>query len=118
MVVSWAALAVLVGVTAPEIGYLFAWPACAATIALAMRSFVPATIGWRLSALIIVAIPTAFLVTPAIDTFFLFATPRPGNPGSQLPMVVAASVILGYLAIGLIVSAADRDLVPSRERRA
>ncbi len=115
MIVVWAALAAVAGTTIPLIGYLFAWPALAATVALAMRSFVPSSIGWRLTAMVIVVVPTTILLTPAIDTFFLFATPRPGSPDSQLPSAVAAAVLLAYLVIGLVASAADPHATASFE---
>ncbi len=104
----WVALAVVTAVTVPTIGYLFVWPALAGTIALAIRSLVSGAFGWRLLSLVIVAVPTFFLVTPAIDAFFLFATPRPGNQDSQLPEMIVISMALVYLVIGLTASAAER----------
>jgi hypothetical protein len=104
----WVALAVVTAITVPTIGYLFVWPALAGTIALAIRSLVSGAFGWRLLSLVIVAVPTFFLVTPAIDAFFLFATPRPGNQDSQLPEMIVISMALVYLAIGLTASAAER----------
>jgi hypothetical protein len=112
IIVVWATLAVAVGLPLPGIGYLFAWPALAATVALAMRSFAPGTPGWRLAALVLVAVPAAFVVTPAIDTFFLLATPRPGNLDSELPEAIVVSMLLAYLTFGLITGVAARRTVP------
>jgi hypothetical protein len=105
----WVALSLVTAVSVPTIGYLFVWPALAGTIALAIRSLVSGAFGWRLLSLVIVAVPTFFLITPAIDAFFLFATPRPGNPDSELPAMIVIPMILLYLAIGLTASAAQRS---------
>jgi hypothetical protein len=36
------------------------------------------------------------LLLPAIDTFFQFSLPRPGNPDSQIPAIIALSALLTF----------------------
>ena len=58
--------------------------------------------GWRSLAPAVLTVGTAMVVLiPAIDTFFQFAQPRPGNPGSEILPTVAVPVLLVALGIQL-----------------
>ncbi|MBT8213594.1 MAG: hypothetical protein KJP12_00085, partial [Acidimicrobiia bacterium] len=50
----------------------------------------------------LLAIPTIVLLTPAIDTFFLFAQPRPGNTDSELTAAVFIPLMLALLIVALL----------------
>jgi len=97
----WLVLALVTGVFLPAVGYLFVWPAIAAGIGelLAVRSR-----GYtaRLASAIVVALVTFVVLVPAVDTFFHLASPRPGNPGSELPFTIVVPVFLSFLAVGLV----------------
>jgi hypothetical protein len=56
--------------------------------------------------LILVAAPSLVLIAPAVDTFFLMALPRPGNPDSDLAETVAVVIFLAVLTVALIASIA------------
>lgn len=78
--------------------YLFTLPALAASIALWLGDDV---IG-RHVRFTVVAVTTLVLCVPAIDTFLQFASPRPGNPGSNMAAVAFAPFGLALLVIGLL----------------
>ncbi|MEN8235441.1 MAG: M28 family peptidase [Actinomycetota bacterium] len=106
VLIVWLVLAHLAGILLPALGYLFVWPAMAigaAELLTARRRGYVA----RLVSLVIVALTTFVVLVPAVDTFFHFASPRPGNPGSELPATIAVPVLLAFLAIGLIASHAS-----------
>ena len=94
-------LAVVAGAFLPAFGYLFVWPAIAAGIGelLAARNRGFAS---RLASVIVVALVTLVVLVPAVDTFFHFASPRPGNPGSDLSFTIVLPLFLSFLAVGLI----------------
>ncbi|MEA2022980.1 MAG: M20/M25/M40 family metallo-hydrolase [Actinomycetota bacterium] len=97
----WLAFALLAGSFLPAFGYLLVWPAIAAGIAeisvARSRSFVA-----RLAAVTVVALTTFVVLVPAVDIYFHFASPRPGNPGSEMPATIVLPVLLAFLAIGLV----------------
>jgi hypothetical protein len=106
MVLTWVILAVLTGFFASGMSYLFAWPALAGTLILLM----PPPLGsGRLGVLGLIAIPTLILTVPAIEVFWQFAQPRPGNLDSQAVEVIAAVVGLATLAGGLITACYQRS---------
>lgn len=114
----WWLLAALVVVATPLIGYVFALPALAAGAALLVRGPVRRDRGSvgaarELVSFAIVAVTTLVLVVPAIDTFFQFAQPRPGNPGSQLIWMVAIPMLLIALTVELLAAARPRGAGPS-----
>ncbi len=99
----WSAFALIAGVLAPATGYLFVWPALAATITLGAGALLAPSRPWqRAAAATIVAVPTMVLMVPAIDIFLQFAMPRPGNPDSELPAVIAVAILLAGLTIELL----------------
>ncbi len=101
LLIVWLILALLAGVFLPAFGYLFVWPAIAAGIgellAVRNRGFTA-----RLASVIVVSAVTFVVLVPAVDTFFHLASPRPGNPDSELPFTIVVSVFLSFLAVGLI----------------
>ncbi|MEW6059708.1 MAG: hypothetical protein AB1551_06155 [Actinomycetota bacterium] len=48
-----------------------------------------------------VAAPTILLLVPCIDTFFQMAQPRPGNPDSEVFVVISIAAALASLVIEL-----------------
>ncbi|MCJ7779286.1 MAG: hypothetical protein MUQ27_00510, partial [Acidimicrobiia bacterium] len=56
----------------------------------------------RLASVIVVALVAFVVLVPAVDTFFHLASPRPGNPDSELPFTIVVPVFLSFLAVGLI----------------
>lgn len=103
----WALLALFTGLWAPSVSYLFVWPAVAAGLVM-VAGLLAAGPAAKLIALAVVSLPTAIVLTPAVDSFFQFAVPRPGNPGSQLPTTIAVPLLLTILAVGLVHSATSR----------
>jgi hypothetical protein len=95
----WVALALLTGLTSAGFSYLFVWPAIAAVVGLMWR---PTGGRWGLACFVLIAVPTLLLMTPAIDSLFLFSQPRPGNPGSQILSVVVVPLLLALLVIDLL----------------
>ncbi len=76
----WGLLALLTGLWLQSMSYLFVWPAIAAGVVFVAAPLAKSPAA-QLIALAIITVPTAVVLTPAVDTFFQFATPRPGNPG-------------------------------------
>jgi len=101
LLITWLVLAVVAGAFQPAIGYLFVWPAIAAGIGelLAARN---RGLAARLASVIVVALVTFVVLVPAVDTFFHFASPRPGNPGSDLSFTIVVPLFLSFLGVGLI----------------
>ncbi|MBT8197996.1 MAG: M28 family peptidase [Acidimicrobiia bacterium] len=92
----WVLLAAATAVWLPGFSYLFVWPALVAVVLLAWRTAAP------LTRFTLLAIPTIVLLTPAIDTFFLFAQPRPGNTDSQITAAVFIPLMLALLVVSLL----------------
>lgn len=109
LLVVWLVFALLAGSLLPAFGYLFVWPASAVGVAeiVAGRS---GSIWVRLAAVVGVAFTTFVVLVPAVDVFFLFASPRPGNPGSEMPAMIALPVLLAFLAVGLVASVVSRTV--------
>lgn len=101
LLITWLVLAVVAGAFLPAFGYLFVWPAIAAGVGelLTARNRGLAS---RLASVIVVALVTFVVLVPAVDTFFHFASPRPGNPGSDLSFTIVVPLFLSFLAVGLI----------------
>ncbi len=96
----WWLMALLTALVDPGIAYLFVWPALAAGLVL-----LPFGEAHRLSPIAryaVLAFVTLPLLVPAIDAFYQFAQPRPGNPGSQILYMVVLS--------GLLISLVDQLL--------
>jgi hypothetical protein len=110
-VATWLLLALLIGLAAPGIGYLFAWPALVG--ALTLLTDTPDRPRWQqLVGFAVVSGITLALLVPAIDTFYQLAQPRPGNTDSQMLFVIAIPAFLMSLVVEMIrsfhVPAADR----------
>ena len=96
----WWSLALLTAVAAPGMSYLFVLPALVGASALLLGF--DAAEGWQGLAPAVLTIGTAMVVIiPAIDTLFVFAQPRPGNPDSEILPTVAVPVLLAALVIQL-----------------
>ena len=96
----WWSLALLTAVAAPGMSYLFALPALVGASALLLGF--DAAEGWQSLAPAVLTIGTAMvMIIPAIDTLFVFAQPRPGNPDSEILPTVAVPVLLAALVIEL-----------------
>jgi len=92
----------LTEIAAPGFGPLFTLPALAAAVACNWHTR-PTDWGAVLR-FALVAAPTVVLLIPAIDFFFQFGQPRPGNPDSGMPSVAAVAFLLAVLGGGLMVS--------------
>ena len=102
----WWLMALAASLLLPGAGYVFAWPALAATLATGVgERWGWAASGWwqRLGAPALVAVPTVILSVPLIDTLYQLGQPRPGNLDSQLLDVVALVGLVSALAAGLLV---------------
>lgn len=97
----WVVLAGVLFLVAPRVSYVFVWPALVGVIAALTMPWWTARWVW-VGGSLIVALAALVVAVPMIDTFFLIAGPRPGNPGSELPYVVAVSALAGFLVIMLI----------------
>lgn len=71
-----------------SMSYLFVSPAVATGLAVVVVGFNKRSVE-RHIALIVVSLPTAIVLVPALDTLFQLTTPRPGNPDSELPLPIA-----------------------------
>lgn len=98
----WIALALLTAMAAPGFSPLFTLPALAGAIAYNWHT---RPMDWgAVLRFALVAAPTVLLLIPAIDFFFQFGQPRPGNPDSSIPSVAAVAFLLAVLGGGLMVS--------------
>jgi hypothetical protein len=100
VVLIWVALSLLTAVWLPGFSYLFVWP----TLAVSATLFRAEERGRWLGTIrfLVVAAPTLILMTPAVDIFFQFAQPRPGNPDSEMRAAVALPLLLALLSLGLL----------------
>jgi hypothetical protein len=101
LLIVWLAFALTLGFLLPAIGYLFVWPAIVAGIAEMITGH-DRRYSVRLIAVVVAALTVFIVIVPAIDIFFQFASPRPGNPGSEMPATIAVSLFLVFLVIGLV----------------
>lgn len=101
VLIVWAGLAMLTAMPLPGFATIFALPLIVACAAILYAELAAGNLH-RGIRVIGVSIVTASLVVPALDTFFLLATPRPGNPDSELPSLIILPVILVLLVISLI----------------
>lgn len=94
----WGLMGLATGFAAPGASYLFIWPALAMAVILLVN-------GEGLVAAAVRGFGTAvsiILVLPAIDVFFQFAQPRPGNPDSNLAGAVVVSILILVMTVGLV----------------
>lgn len=109
-------LCLATGIWLAQVSYLFVWPALAAGLAFLVAR-VADTPSWRLVSLGVVFLPTAIVLIPALDSLSQLATPRPGNPDSDLTGTIAAPLLLTLLAVGLIHLAMASRTAPPRDHR-
>ena len=96
----WWSLALFMALAAPGMSYLFALPALVGAGALLLGF--DASTRWRSLAPAVLTVGIALVVLiPAIDAFFQFVQPRPGNPDSEILPAVAIPVLLVALGIQL-----------------
>ncbi len=103
VVATWWLLALATGFLVPGMSYLFGWPSLAGALWLTMEpsNRLPVAATWFAA-----VTGAAFVVTaPAIDTFFQFAQPRPGNTDSQLIPLAGISTALAFLVAALVAAA-------------
>ncbi len=96
----WWILALITAVGAPGMSYLFVWPAAAGALTMLM-GYGSDGRWWRFGLASVALGATAVLLVPAIDVFFQFAQPRPGNPDSEILLTIAVPVLLIALGIEL-----------------
>jgi hypothetical protein len=72
----------------------------------------------RFVAVVVVSLATFVLLVQAVELFFQVASPRPGNPGSQMPATIALPMLLTYLTVGLIATRMATDRYGNTLRRA
>ena len=116
VVLVWVALAAVTSVLLPGASYLFVWPALGGSIALIWSAGAHPGRASRFVSLILVAVPSLLLMVPAVDTFFLMALPRPGNPDSDLAETIAVVIFLAVLVVALIASIAGQPGARTRPR--
>ncbi|MFW2383180.1 MAG: M20/M25/M40 family metallo-hydrolase [Acidimicrobiales bacterium] len=99
----WWTFGVATSLVAPGISYLFVIPVLLGAVVLAGGS--AADRSWeRLGTAVLAVGVTMVLLVPAIDTYFQFAQPRPGNLDSQILPTIAVPVFLLALVIELACS--------------
>ncbi|MBU1049283.1 M28 family peptidase [Candidatus Bipolaricaulota bacterium] len=98
----WWLLGLFLAIAVPGMSYLFAWPALVGGLALQGRSPEKARLGWRLARWALVSVTVLVLLVPAVDLFYQFAQPRPGNLDSQILAVIAIPAMLLALVIELL----------------
>jgi hypothetical protein len=102
IVLTWWACGLALATTVPGMSYLFVWPSLVAAAYLAVGQDARAVAAQRLAWSIAVAGVALVVMVPAIDTFFVFAQPRPGNTGSQLLPLAGVSAGLAWLVAVLV----------------
>ena len=107
--VAWVVLATLTALWLPEWSPLFTLPLLATALVLVFR---PRSDIWRLVGFGFAALMTLVVLVPAVDLFHVFATPRPGNPGSSFPMAAVVPLLLVALTIGLLGTIWPRESEP------
>jgi len=96
----WLSLGTLIGVAAPRIGYVFAWPTLVAALVILERTRRgdpwSSWHGWVGFGLVVGVLMV--LVVPLVDTLFQLAQPRPGNIDSQILAIVCVPLLVIALA--------------------
>ncbi len=107
----WWVLTLVTSATAPGFSYLFAWPTLAGTLALLWTSRATARVHpWKdLTGFSLVAGTALILLIPPIDTFYQLAQPQPGNPDSEILILIAVPIALIALVVELIRAFRVRD---------
>lgn len=102
VVTVWWALGLITALTVPGISYLFGWPTLVGCAVLLWPAFPAVCRWWAFVRWALMSVTTLVILTPAIDFFYQFAQPRPGNPGSQILETIAAPILLLSLGIELL----------------
>ena len=102
VVAVWWFVALLVSLIAPGTSYLFVWPSLAGGLALLCRPSRSSQTYWDVVCWALVSVTTLVVLVPAIDFFFQFAQPRPGNPDSQMLAIIAIPTMLVSLVVELL----------------
>jgi hypothetical protein len=87
---AWILLSLPMLALLPGTSYLFVWPALALGIAAGLQS----SSRLRLLGFAVTAAATCLLLVPAIEFFWQFGQPRPGNPDSSIPAVAVVAFVL------------------------
>ncbi|MFC2108763.1 M28 family peptidase [Candidatus Bipolaricaulota bacterium] len=98
----WWMLGLLATLTAPGMSYLFVWPALAGGLVLLWQAPQVGALWWKLGRWALVLVTALVMLVPAIDFFYQFAQPRPGNPDSQILATIAIPVMLIALTAELL----------------
>ncbi|MFC2082414.1 M28 family peptidase [Candidatus Bipolaricaulota bacterium] len=98
----WWLLGLLTTLTMPGLSALFTWPALIGGLLLMLRLPQSAKIPRRHARWTLVCLTTMVVLIPAIDFFYQFAQPRPGNLDSQILATIAVPVMLIALVIELL----------------
>jgi hypothetical protein len=102
VLIVWWALGLLTAIVAPGMGYFFVWPALAGGMTLLWWTSPASNRWWQpISSMLIVGI-ALLLSIPAIEIFYQFAQPRPGNPDSELLFFIAIPIVLFALLVELL----------------
>ena len=101
VVIVWWALGMLTSMFAPGMSYLFIWPSLVGGMILLWRTSPIANRHWQPILSVPVVGTALILLVPAIDTFYQLAQPRPGNPDSEIPALIAIPVVLLVLVVEL-----------------
>ncbi len=103
VLVVWWIVGLLTTFFAPGMSYLFVVPVLLGSLALAAGSSLDHS--WERLGTAVLTVGVVFVVLiPAIDTFFQFAQPRPGNPDSEILPTVSVPVLLIALVAFLATS--------------
>ncbi len=102
VVAMWSVFGLLTAGAAPGLGYLFGWPALAGAVFAVAGARRSPSGRERFAGLVVVGSITLVLLTPAIDTFFQLAQPRPGNPDSEIFAVIVIPALLIAMTIELV----------------
>jgi hypothetical protein len=95
----WMILTAATALVAHGFSYLFAWPVLAAAAAIWWS---PRSSWQRVARFALVAGVAVVILVPPIDVFLQFATPRPGNPDSSMPIVIVLPLVLTLMLVSLL----------------
>jgi hypothetical protein len=104
VLVLWGLLAAGATLVSPGLGVQFVWVFFLAAVWFALSSGGRRR-PWSLASALVACSATVLLTVPLVDTFFHFSGPRPGNPGSELPEVMAVVVLVVFSVVALVATA-------------
>lgn len=94
VMVIWCLFALLTAFAAPGMSYIFLLPALTGNAALLLRTFKAIHARWHAIVFLVVMATAIVVVLPAVDIFYQFGQPRPGNPDSELFFMIAVPILL------------------------